>query len=262
MTRQTEIIIQRVLAREKLVLLLDYDGTLVPLATTPDQAAPDGDLLELLAALCACPRTQVHIVSGRDAHTLDSWFSQLPVGLHAEHGLSSRLGPRGGWQMIQDVSTQWKERTSRILEEFAQGTPGSLIEYKSASMAWHFRAVEPELGILQAEALRTALTHALIDFAMDVSSGDKVIEVRPRGVHKGLVVDKFFSDTSHNILLAFGDDRTDEDLFAALPNGSIAVHVGPNPSAAPFRLHDFRDVRDLLGQLVHRLSDPANEKCI
>jgi trehalose 6-phosphate synthase/phosphatase len=259
---QTENIVERALARERLVLLLDYDGTLVPLASMPDQAAPDRPLLELLAGLSSCPRTQVHIVSGRDEHTLARWFSELPLGLHAEHGLASRLEPRGPWQMIQEVSTEWREFASPILEDFAKRTPGALIEYKSSSMAWHFRAVEHELGISQSTALRVALTHALINSPMDVALGDKVVEIRPRGVHKGLVIEKFFSDMSHTVLLAFGDDRTDEDLFAALPNDGIAVHVGPNPSAAPFRLHDFRDVRDLLTQLVQRLTDRTNEKAL
>jgi trehalose 6-phosphate synthase/phosphatase len=52
------------------------------------------------------------------------------------------------------------------------------------------------------------------------------------------------------LLAAFGDDRTDEDLFRALPEGAIAVHVGPGVSRAPVRLLDFRAVRDLLRRLA------------
>jgi trehalose 6-phosphate synthase/phosphatase len=47
-----------------------------------------------------------------------------------------------------------------------------------------------------------------------------------------------------------GDDRTDEDLFAALPPGSVAVHVGPAPSAAPVRLRDVRAARAVLAEIA------------
>lgn len=73
-----------------LALLLDYDGTLVPFAPTPELAVPDDELLGLLRDLSARPGTETHIVSGRPAETLEQWLGALSIGLHAEHGFSSR----------------------------------------------------------------------------------------------------------------------------------------------------------------------------
>ncbi len=57
--------------------------------------------------------------------------------------------------------------------------------------------------------------------------GDKVVEVRLHGVDKGRVVRKVVAHApSGALLFAMGDDRTDEDLFAALPERGLAVHVG------------------------------------
>ncbi len=74
----------RLRSAERLVLLLDYDGTLVPFARSPDLAAPDRPLRDLLGALAAKPGVRVHVVSGRRKEPLERWLGDLPIALHAE----------------------------------------------------------------------------------------------------------------------------------------------------------------------------------
>ncbi|MCA1685400.1 MAG: trehalose-6-phosphate synthase, partial [Planctomycetia bacterium] len=74
------------------LLLLDYDGTLVPLKPTPELAAPGLELLATLSRLAAAG--EVVIVSGRSRASLDAWLGRLDVGLVAEHGAWVR--DRGG----------------------------------------------------------------------------------------------------------------------------------------------------------------------
>ena len=93
----TEALAARIGAASVLVLLLDYDGTLVPFAPIPAMAEPDGQLVELLRDLADRPNTEVHIVSGRMQDALERWFGGLPIGLHAEHGLLSRLPGASEW---------------------------------------------------------------------------------------------------------------------------------------------------------------------
>ncbi|MGH9374081.1 MAG: trehalose-phosphatase, partial [Vicinamibacterales bacterium] len=78
--------IARLKKAPRLALLLDYDGTLVPIAPTPELAQPQADLLSLLGALAARPGTCVHLVSGRPSAVLGTWFDSLPLVLWAEHG--------------------------------------------------------------------------------------------------------------------------------------------------------------------------------
>lgn len=233
-------------AAERLVLLLDYDGTLVPFAPTPAQAVPDPALLELLQALTRRAGTDVHIISGRDKNILERWFSGLPIGLHAEHGLWSRLNPKDNWYTTMAIPAHWKDLVLPTIEQFTRRTPGSLMEHKSASIAWHYRLTDPAHGALQARALSDALSH----FPVHVLRGDKVVEVKLQGVNKGQIVQRYFLELPHTMLLAMGDDCTDEDLFAALPESSVAVHVGPNASRAPYRLMDYREARELLQELL------------
>jgi trehalose 6-phosphate synthase/phosphatase len=239
--------VERAAAARALVLLLDYDGTLVSFAPTPDLAAPDGGLLALLRRLATLAATELHVVSGRKRDALDRWLGALPLWLHAEHGLWSRA-PGGSWAAVQIAGgAEWREPVRAILREFAERTPGSLIEEKTAGFAWHYRAADPEFGATQAKELSLHLATLLSNAPVEILPGDRVLEIRPHGVDKGLVVVQVLRRAPEDALLvALGDDRTDEDLFAALPEHAVALHVGPAASRAPLRLADVAAARAVL----------------
>ena len=235
----------------RLTLLLDYDGTLVPIARMPELAAPDPELLSLIQALSGRPGTDIHLVSGRTRSTLEEWFGQLPIALWAEHGFWYRSAATHQWEQAMAVQTDWLTKILPILEHFTAATPGSRIEQKSASVAWHYRLAEAEFGRRQAHELRMVLGDALSNQPLEVLEGKKVIEVRVRGVNKGIVAHRVLAGSEPPPeILAIGDDRTDEDLFAALPPSSITVAVGEGPSVATYRVGDHRAARELLQALV------------
>jgi trehalose 6-phosphate synthase/phosphatase len=235
----------------KLRLLLDYDGTLVPLARSPDLAAPDDDLLLLLGQLAGSSGLEIDIVSGRSHETMERWFGDLPVSLWAEHGFWHRPRPGEAWEAAITVAPDWMERVRPILEQFAASTPGSLVEVKSASVAWHYRCAPRDFGARQAHELRMLLGDLLSNQPLEVLEGKKVIEVRLRGVSKGVVARRVAEETGHGtVIVAIGDDRTDEELFRALPPSSLTVAVGRPWTSATFRLDDYRAVRRILRSLV------------
>lgn len=244
-------VIARLKEAPRRILLLDYDGTLVGFAARPELAAPDPELMMLLARVAALPNTSVHIVSGRPRETLGAWLGELPVGLHAEHGLWSHPSPGAQWRMLEGISPEWKVRARPMLDMFTARVPGSFVEEKTASLAWHYRQVDPSYGSWQARELRLKLCEALADSHLEVLPGDKVVEVRPRGVNKGRVVAEALEGMRPGTLVAaFGDDRTDEDLFAALPEGALSVHAGGKPSRATYRVNGPAEVRKVLAALL------------
>ena len=242
--------VERLRAASHLVLLLDYDGTLVPFAETPDLAFPDPEVLALLERLAARLDRSVHVVSGRSRASLDTWLGDLPIGLFAEHGAWSRL-PGDSWRSTLTEVPAWMEPVRRILEEFAGRTPGSLVEPKSSGLAWHYRMSDPEYGPRQARDLMAHLASMLSNTPAEVLLGDRVVEVRGQGIHKGLSVPFAVARApSGSALLAIGDDVTDEDLFSALPPEGLAAHVGSSESRAALRLADVTAVRALLSALA------------
>jgi trehalose 6-phosphate synthase/phosphatase len=193
----------------------------------------------------------VHVVSGRTRETLESWLGDLPIGLHAEHGLWSRAPGAPDWTAPDLPAAGWRPTVLAILQDFAARTPGSLVEEKTASLAWHYRATDPEYGASQANELRLHLTQILSNEPVQLLAGDHVIEVRPHGLEKGRVPREVAASAPPGALfVALGDDRTDEDLFAALPPDGVAVHVGPGSSQAAIRLPDAASARRFLRALV------------
>jgi trehalose 6-phosphate synthase/phosphatase len=246
-----DAIVTRARAAMHTVLLADYDGTLVPFEPAPELAVPDRDLLDLLRGLGTQPHMEVHVVSGRSRETLERFLGAMPVNLHAEHGAWFR--PVGGvdWTALESPALTWREGVLAILDDYAARTPGAFVEEKSFGCAWHYRLSDPEYGEFQANDLKLHLTTVLANDPVQVLPGEKVIEVRPQALHKGRVVAPIASRTAAGwLLLAIGDDRTDEDLFAALPPESVAIHVGRTASRAEVRVADVPAVRRFLRRLL------------
>ena len=236
---------------ESLLVLLDYDGTLVPYTATPELARPDPALLELLAALASRPNTELHVVSGRARETLEQWLGMLPIALHAEHGFWSRAVGQREWIPAGELGPAWREPALAILREITSRTPGSLTEEKSVALAWHYRMADQESGARRANELRLHLGQMLSNQPVEILAGHKVIEIRPYGIHKGRIVPPIPPERLPSmVILAVGDDRTDEDLFTVLPPEAITIKVGPGATHARFRLEGVPAVRTFLSTLV------------
>jgi trehalose 6-phosphate synthase/phosphatase len=209
-------------------ILLDYDGTLRELEPHPDLALPTPEIRSLLRTLAALPSTEVHIVSGRRRRTLEQWFGQLPIYLCAEHGFLARA-PGESWHTLVDLDLSWMPQIERLLRRVAADVPGAFVERKSAAIAWHYREAEPEYGAWRAHELLNDLSQQLAGLPAEVLLGHRVVEVRARGVDKGVYVRSLFPDGKRpprTFAMGLGDDRTDHDLLEALPSGSVAGHVG------------------------------------
>jgi trehalose 6-phosphate synthase/phosphatase len=232
----------------RVVIVLDYDTTLVPVAKVPDLALPDNELLVLLAALAERADTTLHLVSGRPREIMDGWFGHLPVSLWAEDGVHHR--PIGSsWESTMAVPPDWDRRVVPILQQFTASTPGSLVERKSASVAWHYRIAHPEFGARQAHELRMLLGDALSNQPLEVVEGNKVIEVRLRGVSKAAVAAHLSAKSESSVILAVGDERFDGDLFRGLPASSVRVSIGAGRGRY-LQVEDHRAVRELLRSLL------------
>jgi trehalose 6-phosphate synthase/phosphatase len=248
----------RVAETDALLLLLDYDGTLVPFTPTPELARPDAEALRLLATLAGRPDTEVHVVSGRPQDVLQDWLGDLPIWLHAEHGFLSRDPETGVWVAAGELGGSWREPVLSMLREITQRTPGSLIEVKAAALAWHYRMADQETGARRANELRLHLNQLLSNQPVEILPGNRVIEIRPYGIHKGRIVPSMSPERlAATAIVAIGDDRTDEDLFSALPPEAITIRVGPGATRARFRVDGVAAVRQLLQTLELQPSSPV-----
>lgn len=234
----------------KLLLLLDYDGTLVSFTKSPRTAAPDPELVELLQAIAGRPGTAVHVVSGRSHESLERFLGTLDLGLHAEHGLWSRSRTDGQWRARIPLPPPWLETIRPLMKAVVRRTNGAFLEEKAGALAFHFRATEPQLSQRRASELRSALERHPLASSYDILSGARVLEVRHHGMHKGVIVPDLLAANPGATVISIGDDRTDEDLFLAMPTDALTIHVGSGTSAARFRVTDVDAVRDLLKRIA------------
>jgi len=231
------------------LLLLDYDGTLVPFAGTPERAKPGDELLKLLGELTSNPKNEVVLISGRDRANLEKWFDDLNIGLVAEHGVWTKEKDNE-WKRVRAASSNWKGEVRPLLEVYVDRTPGSFVEEKEFSLVWHYRKAEHRLGDMRARELANDLISLTANLNLQVLEGSKVVEVKSAGVNKGRAALRWISRKKWDFVLAVGDDLTDEDIFKVLPPTAYSIKVRFSASAAKFNLGSPSQVRALLKEML------------
>lgn len=250
MTHETERQLQTQYAEARqCLLLLDYDGTLTPIAKHPHLAIPEKDTLELLDKLSADERNTVVVISGRNKEPLQEWFGNFNLNLVAEHGTCFK-NTGSAWEKVGTLSTAWKQKVLEVMNVYADRCPGSFVEEKESSVAWHFRNADQELGFIRSRELHHRLTELATHLDFQVTEGKKLIEARPRGIDKGQAAQRWLTAQKWDYILAIGDDRTDEDLFRVLPTEAHSIRVGLVHTAAQFNFKNQRDVIQFLSGLV------------
>ena len=234
-------------------LFLDYDGTLVPFAKRPQQAAPPTVILDLLSDLASEPQNCVVLMSGRSAENLDRWFGTIRgLWLVAEHGAELKNSSTSIWEPLRSqVAADWKSTVLPILEHFVDRTPGSFVEEKKYALVWHYRAAEPEFGEWLANELVSMLEAMLAETELRAFRGEKIVEVKPVWANKGEMLGRLLAAyPDPDFIFAAGDDRTDEDLFERLQDNAWTVHIGPGPTRASYVVADFEGLRRVLKLLA------------
>jgi trehalose 6-phosphate synthase/phosphatase len=236
------------------LLLLDYDGTLVTYAKLPQNARPTPELIRVLEGLARDPKSTVAIVSGRSRSDLERWFKDIPdLWLAAEHGAIIFSPESKEWeQRHPGPSPRWKQSIYPVLDHYVERMPGSFIEEKEFSLVWHYRMSDPDFGDWLANELVANLEELLAETHFRAVKGQKTVEVKLVWTNKGEVLTQLkHLQPEPDFILAAGDDVTDEDLFARLPDSAWTIHVGESHSGARYRL----SYPDQIGELLRRLAE-------
>ena len=234
---------------DRRLLLLDYDGTLVPFASSPAKARPSARVRNILQQLASNPRNTVVLISGRERESLEEWLGDLPTDMVAEHGVWLR-GQDGAWVTAEPMTDEWKPRVRPVLDLFVDRTPGSFIEEKDFSFAWHYRGVDPDLIAARVAEMKDALLGVVGDLGLALMEGNMVLEIKSARVNKGIAAHRWMGPGEAEWMLAIGDDRTDEDVFEMAPNDAWTIKVGRGSTHACFSVRGVNDVHELLKLLV------------
>jgi len=227
------------------ILFFDYDGTLAPFEKIPENAKPTPELFEVLDKIDKDPKTDLVLITGRDKYTFNKWFGHKNYKLITEHGAWFKDREKE-WVMLEALTNSWFGAILPILENYMDRTPGSLIEEKAYSLAWHYRNVDPDLGKRRASQLISTLGDLIINHNLEILEGDKVIEVKVSGVNKGRSANKMLLGKKYDFIFAIGDDLTDEHMFEELPKETYTVKVGLKKTVANYYVDGTKQVKTLL----------------
>ena len=240
------------------MLFLDYDGTLAPIAESPDRAVMSEEIKGVLVELSKAPKCKIVIVSGRALKDIKNIAGLSGIIYAGNHGLEAE---GAGFKFESPVS--WKYRTILLtvknnLNKRLASVAGALVEDKGLSLAVHYRAADKKFMPLVKSIFREATAKYLAKKEIKIKLGKMVLEVRPPVEwDKGKVILWLLArwqsgpGAGNNLPFYIGDDVTDEDAFKALKNTGVTVFVGkPKISSARYYLNDTAEVKEFLKHLL------------
>lgn len=236
---------------KKRLVFLDYDGTLAGFHNDPQKASPDEALYKLLDEISSQPNTDMYLISGRDKETFTKWFLPKKYNMIVEHGVWLSQDGKD-FHMLENVKKDWMAKILPVLESFVDRTPGSFIEEKNYSLAWHYRNTDPDFGQKRAMELNTVLTSLIANDDLSVLNGNKVMEIKSSNVNKGRAAMRIYAEQDYDFVFAIGDDWTDEFMFQELPEESVTVKVGRQKTSAKYFVDNTKNVRDILARFAEK----------
>lgn len=236
-------------AQPKVLVALDFDGTLSPFVLDPMQARAVPGGVEVLREAAGLAGVTVAVVSGRDLETLEAITGIGPgdgITLIGSHGAQLSLGEHT--QLDHDAAARLSAVNDE-LEAIKARYPAVRLEHKPSAVALHTRGVDPSVAAAATAAVReVAERHP----GVYVMPGKNVVELTVLEANKGNAVVALARATGSNATLYAGDDVTDERAFAALDPacGDLCVKVGDGETAASQRVPDQASVVELLRAFV------------
>jgi trehalose 6-phosphate phosphatase len=251
-------------AAKHVLFMIDYDGTLTPIAERPELATLSEDTRQLLQRLVHLPHFTIGVISGRALADLKEKVKISGIIYAGNHGFEIE-GP--GWKFISPIADEVRP-LFRILRQVLSLTLGKvkgvLIEDKGLSLSVHYRQVEDEKITTVEKMVERAVQKPASRGLIRVTPGKKVYEVKPainwnKGKAIRLLMKKYGKGGRHSGLLPIylGDDLTDEDGFEVINKygNGIAIYVGEAriDSLANYYLRSPQEVSQFMVKLLEHV---------
>jgi trehalose 6-phosphate phosphatase len=238
------------------LLLFDYDGTLIPIAARPDLAVLPSETRQLLTSLSSGNKYILGVVSGRSLADIQEKVDVPGINYAGNHGLEIE-GPNIAFlhPQAESLRTVIDQVYQQLYRQIADYT-GVIIQHKGLTLSVHYRLTPDDLvGQVDSE-FRAVLSSFQKSAPIKITEGKKVLEVRPDVPwDKGKAIAKLQEIYPQATLtIFFGDDLTDEDGFNVVQQaGGIAVFVGParQPTRALHRVDSPQEVSETLRLMAH-----------
>ena len=256
----------------RLLVACDYDGTLAPIVTNPDEARPLPESVGALRSLAGLHETTTAVISGRALRDL-AILSRLPHEVHlvGSHGSEFDIG------FVHELDAQARalhRRVEQELERVAGDVPGVSLEVKPASIAVHVRRASRDDA---RRVLDEVHSGPCTWEGVTTTDGKEVVELAVVQTDKGRALDTLRHQVGATAAIFLGDDVTDEKAFARLAGPDVGVKVGDGETLASYLVPGTEDVATVLAFMleerrnwlygeqappIERLSMLSNERAV
>ncbi len=253
------IIVQRLKSADHILLLSDYDGTLIPIVGRPELALLAPETRRMLRTLARNRRYTVGIISGRALIDLKEKVDIEGIIYAGNHGLEIEGFGTNFLEPIAEEVRPFFQILSQVLTTTLRGIRGVLIENKGLSLSVHYRSVDAAEEKTVSDAFHKVTNPLHVTGRIRVTRGKKVYEIRPpvdwdKGKAVSWLVAKCKEVKAKSSILPvyLGDDLTDEDAFKVIEGyDGISVFVGPEEfkSGARYYLNTPQEVIEFLSML-------------
>ncbi len=250
--------LEDVAATPRLLVAVDFDGTLAPIVDDPAAARPLAPSMDGLHQLAQVPGTEVAVISGRARALLPGLLggdvTDLHlVGSHGAEGVGADPSAEGTLE-LNDAARKRLSNLLRSLQQIAAEHPQIALEVKPTGIAVHLRGASERTSALVATEIEDGPATWP---GVHLLRGKQVLELTVISTDKGRAVEALRKMYHATAVLFVGDDVTDENAFASLRAGDFGIKVGGGATAAAARVADPTAVSDLLLVLAsvrHRIS--------
>lgn len=246
----------RISNSKNIYFFLDVDGTLVDFKNNPSDIHLSGEIEKTIREMMKKDNINVNIVSGRSIESLEMIFNNIDdINLFGEHGIFYKIGNTKILSPKLKDNKSWQDAVVNRFNDFMDILPGSWIEKKKHAIAFHYREVPEEYLKNRIKNIRNSLNYLLYKHNLQVINGNKVIEILERENNKSLAIreiSRMNNISRDDLLIAIGDDTTDESMFEYLKNkNSLTFKVGKNKStAAKYYVENTTEVSKLLARFT------------
>lgn len=230
-----------------ILLLLDFDGTISPIVKDPKDAVllpKNKALLKKLKKL----NVKVGIVTGRALKDIIKKVGLKGIIYAANHGMEIYANGH----MLLDKGTHFRKPLKKVadtLEPALTKIKGTIVERKGLSIAIHFRKTPKRLHKIVGKIVKKLASPFLAKYRLKLTSGKMIWEIRPANFwNKGKAVLWIWKKLAPSAIPIYvGDDKTDEDAFAAIRKSGITIRIGRKKgSKAKYYANSFEEIFKIL----------------
>jgi trehalose 6-phosphate synthase/phosphatase len=247
-TRDKRSIHEKYKGANSRLIIIDYDGVLVPEQHRPGFTIPSRETKAAIQQLVSDSQNVVMLMSGRDKPHLELHWSLFDVVLVAEYGAQFR-DRRMGWTSLFDIDDSWIEHLESAMQTLPFQYDGSFLDRRTHSIGWHFMPTSADT-VRDVPKIIEAIRTLPGANAFEVYCQTDRVELAPRGVDPGSFLARWIGGRKFDLVIAVGAGRMEESLFRILTRESVTVSVSPAiSSTARYCLSKQADVVPFLRSL-------------